>query len=77
MQDVVLCILIKKWYIDICYFTFNLFLESGYVADVKYEGEAKPYVAEPAYHAAPVHHAAPLLHAAPIHHAAPLHAVHG
>merc|ERR1712130_402603 len=48
---------------------------NGFVADVKYEGTAKPYVPAPAPHA--VHHAAPV-HAAPLHavHPTPLHAVH-
>ena len=63
--------------------TYHADHESGFVADVRYEGEAIPYVA-------PVHHAAPLVHGpvhhavhhAPVHHAAPLvhapvhHAVH-
>merc|ERR1712106_772764 len=45
---------------------------NGFVADVKYEGTAIPYVAP--VHAAPVH----ALHAAPVHalHAAPVHALH-
>merc|ERR1740116_811896 len=48
--------------------------KDGYVADVKYEGEAKfpeynpaPYKPAPA----PVYHAAPAYHAAPVYHAAP------
>merc|ERR1712106_480553 len=45
---------------------------NGFVADVKYEGTAIPYVAP--VHAVPVH----ALHAAPVHalHAAPVHALH-
>merc|ERR1719153_1368560 len=59
--------------------TYHADHENGFIADVKYEGEAIPYVPEP--HHAPVHHAAPLVHA-PVHHAAPIvhapvhHAVH-
>merc|ERR1740137_40712 len=67
--------------------TYHADHESGFVADVKYEGEAKPYVPEPksyapaSHHAPLLHHAAPLVHG-PVHHAAPLvhapvhHAVH-
>merc|ERR1712086_975675 len=51
--------------------TYHADHESGFVADVRYEGEAIPYVAPVHHHAvhhAPVHHAAPLVHA-PLHHA--------
>merc|ERR1712183_1025517 len=66
--------------------------DNGFIADVRYEGEAHPYVPEPhaVHHAAPVvhapvPHAAPLVHAVPhaVHHAqpvfhgAPTHVVHG
>merc|ERR1719153_351048 len=55
--------------------------DNGFIADVRYEGEAHPYVPEPhaVQHAAPVVHA-PVHHA--VHHAAPVvhapvpHAVH-
>merc|ERR1719389_827488 len=41
--------------------------DNGFIADVRYEGEAHP---EPAYKPAPVPHHAPLVHAAPVaHHA--------
>merc|ERR1712029_727707 len=39
--------------------------DNGFIADVRYEGEAIPYVAEPVHHA--VHHAPVVAHAA--HHA--------
>merc|ERR1712027_159383 len=46
--------------------------ENGFIADVRYEGEAVPYVAEPVHHAvhAAPHHAA--AHAPVVAHAAPL-----
>merc|ERR1719461_911649 len=43
--------------------------DNGFIADVRYEGEAHP---EPAYKPAPVPHHAPLVHAAHVAH----HAVH-
>merc|ERR1719440_2471897 len=54
--------------------------DNGFIADVRYEGEAHPYVPEPhaVHHAAPVVHAPvhhPVPHAAPLVHAVP-HAVH-
>merc|ERR1719166_722439 len=48
--------------------------KDGYIADVKYEGEAKypEYVpTAPVFKAAPVYHAAPVVKAAPVYHAAP------
>merc|ERR1712106_831030 len=62
--------------------TYHADHENGFVADVKYEGEAIPYVAPAPHHAplvhGPVHHAAPLVHhAQPVFHGGPVHAVVG
>merc|ERR1712027_269188 len=55
--------------------------DNGFIADVRYEGEAHPYVPEPhaVHHAAPVVHAVPhaVHHAQPVFHGAPTHVVHG
>merc|ERR1719348_799272 len=56
--------------------TYHADPEGGFVADVKYEGEAIPYVPAPKAVHVPVAHA---IHAAPaplLHHPAPLHAAH-
>merc|ERR1719312_1998265 len=46
--------------------TYSADHENGYVADVKYEGEAHPYVAEPKpHHAKPYHPAPAPYHPAP------------
>merc|ERR1719328_825153 len=55
--------------------------DNGFIADVRYEGEAIPYVAEPVHHAPVVahaaHHAPLVAHGAPVvAHGAPLVAHH-